>query len=143
MDPIRTLLDQTTPLPASMLTPELQLLYGGDLAFPSPEDRPYIIGNFVSTIDGIVSFRIPGKSGGGDISGNNEPDRFVMGLLRASADAVMIGAGTLHATAAGHAWTAESIYPGGARLYQEYRTSVLGKPKAPLTVIVSASGVVD
>lgn len=143
MDPIRTLLDQTGALPAPMLTPELQRLYGGDLAFPSSKDQPYVIGNFVATVDGIVSFRIPGKSGGGDISGNNESDRFVMGLLRASADAVVIGAGTLHATAAGHAWTAESIYPGGARFYQEYRTSVLGKPKAPLTVIVSASGVVD
>ena len=143
MDPIRTLLDQTAPLAAPMLTPELQRLYGGDLAFPSSEDQPYVIGNFVSTIDGIVSFRIPGKSGGGDISGNNEADRFVMGLLRASADAVMIGAGTLHATAAGHAWTAESVYPDGARFYEDYRKSVLRKPEQPLTVIVTASGVVD
>ena len=143
MDAIRTLLDQTPPVSAPMLTPELQGLYGGDLAFPSSEGRPYVIGNFVSTIDGIVSFRIPGKSGGGDISGNNEADRFVMGLLRASADAVMIGAGTLHATAAGHAWTAESIYPKGARFYSEYRKSVLRKPEQPLTIIVSASGVVD
>jgi len=143
MDPIRTLLDQTAPLSAPLLTPELQRLYGGDLAFPAPDGQPYVIGNFVSTIDGIVSFRIPGKSGGGDISGNNESDRFVMGLLRASADAVMIGAGTLHATAAGHAWTAEAIYPDGARFYGDYRKSVLRKGEPPLTVIVSASGVVD
>ncbi|HEY1239919.1 MAG TPA: RibD family protein [Bryobacteraceae bacterium] len=144
MDPIRTLLDQTAPLAAPILPPELQRLYDGDLTFPSATDgRPYVIGNFVSTIDGIVSFRIPGKSGGGDISGNNASDRFVMGLLRASADAVLIGAGTLHATAAEHVWTAESIYPDAARFYQDYRQGVLRKPKQPVTVIVSASGVVD
>ena len=31
--------------------------------------------------------------GGGEISGFFEPDRFVMGLLRALADVVMVGAG--------------------------------------------------
>src|SRR5581483_5143723 len=40
-------------------------------------------------------------------------------------------------------WTAESIYPSAARLYEFYRKDVLGKPEKPLTVIVSASGVVD
>jgi len=143
MDPIRTLLDQTAQMATPILPPELLRLYGGDLAFPSSSSRPYVIGNFVSTVDGIVSFRIPGKSGGGDISGNSASDRFVMGLLRASADAVLIGAGTLHATAAEHAWTAESIYPDAARFYQDYRATVLRKPREPLTVIVSASGVVD
>jgi riboflavin biosynthesis pyrimidine reductase len=143
MDPIRTLLDQTEPSATAVLPPELHRAYGGDLAFQSPAGGPYVIGNFVSTVDGIVSFRIPGKSGGGEISGNNEPDRFIMGLLRASADAVMIGAGTLHATAPAHAWTAAAIYPAGAELYQAYRSMVLRKPQPPLTVIVSASGVVD
>ena len=46
------------------LTPELQRLYGGDLYFPEPHsNRPYVIANFVETIDGVVSFRIPGRSG--------------------------------------------------------------------------------
>jgi hypothetical protein len=61
------------------LTPELQRLYGGDLSFPEPHgSRPYVIGNFVETIDGVVSFRIPGRSGGGEISGGSDEDRFVM-----------------------------------------------------------------
>ena len=39
------------------LTPELQRLYGGDLSFPKLDsNRPYVIGNFVETIDGVVSF---------------------------------------------------------------------------------------
>ena len=143
MDPICTLLDRTvTPYPA-ILPEELRRLYGGDLSFPAAsEDRPYVIGNFASTIDGIVSYQIPGKEGGGDISGHNEPDRFIMGLLRASADAVIIGAGTLHATAREHRWTANSIYPEAAAL-ERYRKNVLGKAKQPSTVVVSASGVVD
>src|ERR1051326_8012518 len=106
LEPIRTLFDRTTG--AARLPEDLKRLYGGDLQFPPAfKDRPYVIGNFVSTLDGIVSFRIPGKSGGGEISGHNEQDRFIMGLLRASADAVMIGSGTLHATAPGHLWTGE------------------------------------
>lgn len=141
---IRTLLDQPFPAGAALLPAELNRLYGGDLRFPAAaEGRPYVIGNFVSTLDGIVSYKISGKAGGGTISGDNEPDRFIMGLLRASADAVVIGAGTLHATAAEHFWTADSIYPGAAKLYDLYRKAVLGKAEPPATVIVSSSGVLD
>lgn len=144
MQPIRTLLDADAPQGAPRPPGELLQMYGGDLRFPAaPADAPYLIGNFVSTLDGIVSYRIPGKAGGGEISGHNEPDRFIMGLLRASADAVMIGAGTLHATARGHAWTAASVYPEAAPFYDMYRKVVLGKPQPPCTVVVSASGVVD
>ena len=51
----------------------LNIAYGGDLWFPpSGPERPYVIGNFVSTVDGVVSYRIAGKSGGGDISGFDE-----------------------------------------------------------------------
>ena len=141
---IRTLLDQPVPAGAAVLPDELSRLYGGDLRFPeTAEGRPYVIGNFVSTLDGIVSYRMSGQAGGGTISGDNQPDRFIMGLLRASADAVLIGAGTLHETAAEHFWTADSIYPGAAKLYELYRKAVLGKPEPPATVIVSSSGVLD
>lgn len=145
MEPIRTLLDRAGSPGSAVLPAELRRLYGGELQFPAAAlpSRPYVIGNFVSTFDGIVSYRIPGKAGGGTISGNNQPDRFIMGLLRASADAVMIGAGTLHATDASHSWTADAIYPEAGKLYDVYRKAVLGKPKPPETIVVSASGVVD
>ena len=95
MENINTLLDTTAGALGQIVLPEeLKILYGGDLRFPALDVRPYVIGNFVSTIDGVVSFEIPGKSGGGDISGFNEADRFIMGLLRASVDAVVVGAGT-------------------------------------------------
>ena len=82
----------------------------GDLRFPAHHDQPYVVGNFVSTLDGVVSFEIPGKSGGGEISGFNEADRFIMGLLRASADAVIVGAGTLREVAAGTSMAGRNMY---------------------------------
>jgi riboflavin biosynthesis pyrimidine reductase len=63
-----------------------------------------------------------------------------MGLLRASADAVMVGAGTLHDVSAKSLWTPESTYPDAKRLYAEYRVNALHKPEYPLLVIVSGSG---
>jgi riboflavin biosynthesis pyrimidine reductase len=144
MTPIRTLVDRAAPHPIPTLPATLHKQYGGDLYFPLRADRrPYVVGNFVSSLDGIVSYRIPGKAGGGEISGNNEPDRFIMGLLRASADAIVIGAGTLQATSPSHVWTPEAVYPEAASPYREYRTVVLQKPAPASTVIVSASGVLD
>jgi riboflavin biosynthesis pyrimidine reductase len=144
MEPIRTLLESKTVGASPVLSPELHRLYGGDLHFPeASENRPYVIGNFVATLDGVVSYQIPGKSGGGDISGHDDGDRFVMGLLRASADAVMIASGTLQATAPEHLWIPDSVSPIGTESYASYRRRDLGKSAMPLTVIVTASGAVD
>jgi riboflavin biosynthesis pyrimidine reductase len=104
--------------------------------------RPHVIGNFVTSLDGVVSLGIPGKSGGGEISGFNAHDRMVMGVLRAAADAVVIGAGTLRASSPDHVWTADYIYPPLADGYRELRAA-LGKPEPPLNVVVTGSGDVD
>jgi len=121
------------------LPPALGELYGA-LAFPRPA-RPYVISNFVSTLDGVVSLGIPGKSGGGEISGFNAHDRALMGILRGAADAVVVGAGTLRAVPR-HLWTAEYVYPALSDAYAQLRQS-LGRGPTPLNVIVSGSGVVD
>src|SRR4029079_295831 len=92
MEQINTLLDWSTAQDQPVLPEELTILYRGDLGFPAVDFEPYVIGNFVSTIDGVVSFEIPGESGGGDISGFNKADRFIMGLLRASGDSGIAGA---------------------------------------------------
>ena len=91
LDPLATLYDalQCADLP---LPPALASLYGR-LAFPTHPSRPSVIGNFVTTLDGVVSLNVPGQSGGGSISGQNAHDRMVMGLLRAVADVVIVGAG--------------------------------------------------
>lgn len=64
-----------------------------------------------------------------------------MGLLRAVADVVMVGSGTLRADR--HSvWTAEAIFP---ELVDEYRhlSKTLSKQEVPLNVIVSGSGEID
>jgi riboflavin biosynthesis pyrimidine reductase len=138
---VRTLIDRDREYGKSALPQKLRALYDGDLHFSkSSVARPFVIANFVSTLDGVVSFEIKGKSDGGTISGSNRPDRFIMGLLRASADAVMIGAGTLHEVGAKSLWTPEYVYPDAKHLYEEYRVKAQHKPKYPLLVIVSGSG---
>ncbi len=139
--PLESLWDATTdpgvdlPLPA-----ELRKLYG-PLRFPPHQNRPYVIGNFVSTLDGVVSLNVPGQSGGGPISGELQQDRMVMGLLRAVADAVVVGAGTLRAVR-NHVWTPDYVWPQLADAYAALRTE-LGKVGPPLNVIVTASGRID
>jgi riboflavin biosynthesis pyrimidine reductase len=124
------------PLPG-----ELARLYG-PLRFPRDPERPHVVGNFVSSLDGVVSLGIPGQAGGAEISGGNPHDRMVMGLLRAVADAVVIGAGTLREASARHLWTAEYIHPPLAAAYGALRTA-LGKTEPPLNVVVTAGGDVD
>ena len=60
------------------LPPDLAALYGR-LQFPLHPGRPYVIGNFVSTLDGVVTLNVPGQSGGGPISGFNQHDLLVEG----------------------------------------------------------------
>lgn len=134
--PLVTLFDITrgTDLP---LPGELADLYGG-LRFPAHPDRPHVVGNFVSTLDGVVSLGIPGKASGREISGNDPHDRLVMGLLRAAADAVIVGAGTFRASAK-RRWTAEAAYPPLADAFGSLRTD-LGRPDPPLNVVVTAGG---
>ena len=139
LEPLQVLFDrdQGIELP---LPPELAALYGR-LAFPLHPGRPYVISNFVTTLDGVASLGMPGKEGGGEISGNNTHDRMVMGLLRAVSDAVIIGAGTLEGSPQ-HLWTSEDIFPSLEGAFQSLRTG-LGKSRTPLNVIVTAHGEID
>jgi riboflavin biosynthesis pyrimidine reductase len=141
MEPIRTLFATQPTEPSGAVLPEgLRVRYDGDLSFPPAlEARPYCIANFVSTLDGVVSFNLPGQSEGAQISGSNQEDRFIMGLLRASADAVLVGSGTLRAVGPQGSWLPEAVYPAAKDLYQKYRTEVLRKPD-PLVVVVTGTG---
>jgi 5-amino-6-(5-phosphoribosylamino)uracil reductase len=66
----------------------------GKLGFPhAPADRPWIYANFVQTLDGIVS--LLGENASGSDIAQSEEDRWLMDLLRAHADAVLLGLGTL------------------------------------------------
>jgi riboflavin biosynthesis pyrimidine reductase len=66
----------------------------GKLIFPVPPvDRPWIYSNFVQSLDGIVSLR--GRHGSGGAIAQSEEDRWLMDVLRAHADAVIIGINSL------------------------------------------------
>lgn len=79
---------------------------------------------------------------GGIISGRNESDRFVMGLLRAFADAVVVGAGTVRAEGGRALWTPEFIFPAAADGFRALRAA-LKRGQAPRLVIVTARGELD
>src|SRR6202044_695018 len=145
MEPIRTLFATQPTEPSETAFPEgLRARYDGNLSLPpAPEERPYCIANFVATLDGVVSFNLPGQSEGAQISNWNEKDRFIMGLLRASADAVVVGSATLQAAGTHGSWLPEAVYPAAKDLYQKYRTEVLRKLEYPLVVIVTGSGGLD
>lgn len=137
--PLETLYDAASGETMPLQT-ELASLYGL-FRLPTHTGRPHIIGNFVTTLDGVVALNTPDHMSGGAISGNNAHDRLVMGLLRAVADAIVVGAGTLRSVP-DHRWTAPYIYPTLAGEYQALR-SRLGKPPAPLNVIVTAHGEIE
>jgi riboflavin biosynthesis pyrimidine reductase len=119
-----------------LLPPDLRR-YGERLAIGLQPDRPTVIVNFVSSLDGVVTVD-PEHGSGGQISGFNEPDRFVMGLLRSLADVIVVGAGTLRA-ASSHTWTPRRVNPAFGDAYEAWRAA-LGLAKAPTTIIVTASG---
>lgn len=80
-------------------------------------------------------------SAGSTISAKNPADRFLMGLLRACADAVLVGAGTLRATP-GHLWTPAHVFPPQAESFAALRRS-LGRAAEPRLVVVTQSGDID
>src|SRR5512138_54380 len=122
------------------LPPALSTNYGA-LRFPLHEGRPHVVGNFVTTLDGVASLGDPRLLGGGPISGGNPHDRMVMGLLRSVADAVIVGAGTLRSVPR-HLWNADYIFPPLSDAYRELRAA-LGKAEPPLNVIVTSRGEID
>jgi riboflavin biosynthesis pyrimidine reductase len=143
MQPIQVLLDRSATKGEPLLSPALRTLYGGDLSFPPADpDKPHVVVNFVTTLDGVASFQIPGQSGGGEISGFDDCDRFIMALLRATTDAVMFGSGSLHGDP-GHIRTAEFIYPSLRDELRALRTAQPGRAVHPLNVVLTASGRID
>lgn len=138
MNNLTTLLDRATE--QNILSKRLQELYGGSFGLPEPPtNRPWVIVNFVTTLEGITSFALPGQAGGGYISAFNAGDTFIMGLLRAMADAVMVGANTLR-TESEHLWTHDYIAPAFANDFAEMRNSLGKNRRYPLNMFVTGSG---
>ena len=119
-------------MPRYELPPDLEQIYGR-LGFAERA----VYSNFVTSVDGVVALGA-NPSAGSVISGRNQADRFLMGLLRACADAVLLGAGTLRATP-GHRWTAEHIFPDLAGSFSTLRASLGRKPRPRLVVLTDSA----
>ncbi|MHB1526712.1 MAG: dihydrofolate reductase family protein [Candidatus Dormibacteria bacterium] len=130
------LLFERADQPAYPLPDPLKRRYGGALGF----SEPVLYGNFVASLDGVVAIdAVPHV--GAILSGGSSADRFIMGLLRACADAVLIGAGTLRASP-DSSWTPEDAYPDAAAAYAELRRR-LGRAPHPRLVVVEGGGGLD
>jgi riboflavin biosynthesis pyrimidine reductase len=127
---------ETDGLPSYHLPEPLERLYGGSLGFEAPR----LYANFVSSLDGVVALEDEAHSSQ-MISGKNEADRFVMGLLRACADVILIGAGTLRA-APDSLWTPAFIFPDAAEEFATLRRD-LDRTDEPRLVVLTARGELD
>lgn len=130
------LLFEREGLPRFDLPVELAESYGSGFGLASPR----LFANFVASVDGTVALHEAGESGH-VISGDSAADRFVMGVLRACAQAVLIGAGTFRASPT-HVWHAERIFPAAKGLYAELRRR-RGLSAPPKFVLLTQSGDVD
>jgi riboflavin biosynthesis pyrimidine reductase len=127
---------ETPELPEFELPAGLADAYGGPLGFAEPR----LYANFVASLDGVVA--LPGElQSNRIISGHSEADRFVMGLLRSCADAVLVGAGTMRGSPQTR-WTAEHAYPPAARLFGELRRSRRLSAR-PTLAVLSGGGSLD
>ena len=131
-----SLLYTAEDLEGTDLPEPLQTWYGGGLRLSGRR----LMTNFVATLDGVVAMpAVPDSNR--VISAGSEGDRFVMGLLRAYADVVLIGSGTLHGSPT-TLWTAEDAYPAGRAEYADWRNH-RGLPPDPLLAVMTGSGQID
>ncbi len=138
--PFQLLFNGDIPSTPSLPTEFLQI-YPGDWHLPTLADRPYTYSNFAQSRDGRISYNEPTAFSGGDVTDFNAHDRWLMGLLRARADAVMTGDATVNLETE-HLWTAEFICPYDGAAFAELREAE-GYAPVPILVIVSRDGKVN
>jgi len=133
--PLELLYDSPAAAPSKLMA-SLEQLYGGGLGFAGPT----VYTNFVASLDGSVALpEIPQSNK--LIGGGSEADRFVMGLLRALADVVVVGSGTLRGSPTG-TWSPSRPHPDSASLYAELRR-LREQPERPEVAILTGSGAID
>jgi riboflavin biosynthesis pyrimidine reductase len=123
-------------LPEVELPEELRRFYGGDLGF----EARCVYANFVETLDGIVAIPALERSNA-LVAAESVEDKFLMGMLRAFADVVLVGTGTLLASPKGR-WRPEGVYPQGKDAFAGLRAQ-LGKPERPAVAVVTSGASLD
>jgi riboflavin biosynthesis pyrimidine reductase len=135
IDPF-TVLAEAEDLPRWDTPEELAALYGGAIGL----DEPCVVANFVESLDGVVAVpRLPRSHA--VIGDDSEADRFVLALVRACADAVLVGPGTLLASPNG-TWRIDRAYPAAAEALAELRAR-RGRSEQPLVVVVTTGASLD
>jgi len=131
-----TVLAESEDLPRWDVPEQLATLYGGAIGL----HEPCVVANFVESLDGVVAVpRLPRSHA--VIGDDSEADRFVLALVRACADAVVVGSGTLLASPQG-TWRVDRAYPPAAEALLELRAR-RARSEQPLLTIVSAGGSLD
>jgi riboflavin biosynthesis pyrimidine reductase len=129
-------LAEAEDLPRWDVPEALATLYGGAIGLA----EPCVVANFVESLDGVVAVpRLPRSHA--VIGDESEADRFVLALVRACADAVVVGSGTLLASPKG-TWRVDRAYPEAAEALIELRTR-RGRPEQPLVVVVTTGASLD
>ena len=114
----------------------LAVLYGGAIGL----DEPCVVANFVESLDGVVAVpRLPRSHA--VIGDDSEADRFVLALVRACSDAVVVGSGTLLASPKG-TWRIDRAYPPAADALADLRAR-RGRSAQPLVVVVTTGASLD
>jgi riboflavin biosynthesis pyrimidine reductase len=123
-------------LPRWDVPDQLSELYGGAIGL----DEPCVVANFIESLDGVVAVpRLPRSHA--VIGDESEADRFVLALMRACADAVVVGSGTLLASPKG-TWRIDRAYPPAAEALAELRAR-RGRSEQPLVVAVTTGASLD
>ena len=129
-------LAEAEDLPRWDVPEALAALYGGAIGV----DEPCVVANFVESLDGVVAVpRLPRSHA--VIGDDSEADRFILALVRACADAIVIGSGTLLASPKG-TWRVDRAYPEAAEDLLELRVR-RGRPEQPLVVVVTTGASLD
>ena len=128
--PLRVLCEEDG-LPRWPLPDTLARLYGGAIGF----EEPCLVANFVASLDGVVA--LPGvPRSHALVADGSEADRFVLALLRACADAILVGPGTLRASPRG-TWRVDRAFPAAAGALAELRAARGRSPQPRLAVVTS------
>ena len=131
-----SVLAEDEDLPRWDVPAELARLYGSAVGL----DEPCVVANFVESLDGVVAVpRLPRSHA--VLGDESEADSFMLALLRACADAVVVGSGTLLSSPQG-TWRIDRAYPPAAEALAELRAA-RGRPEQPLLVVVTAGGSFD
>jgi riboflavin biosynthesis pyrimidine reductase len=135
IEPLRALAE-AEDLPRWDVPELLAELYGGAIGL----HEPCVVANFVESLDGVVA--VPRLARSHAVLGDeSEADRFVLALLRACSDVVVVGAGTLLSSPQG-TWGIDRAYPPAAEALADLRAR-RSRPAQPLVAVVTTGASLD